>query len=63
MAYKVLNHLINGKVGFKYIELFIGKPDILNKFINLVKYSFKCFINNNRFNLLSDPVPLIGLCR
>ena len=44
MTYKALNYFINGKVGSRGIELPISKPEVLNKLINSIKYSFRYFI-------------------
>ena len=44
MTYKALDRFINSKVGSKYIELPIGKPNILSKLINSGKYSLRYYI-------------------
>ena len=38
MANEAFNRLINSEVRTKAVELPVGKPNVFNKLINLVKY-------------------------
>ena len=44
MAYKALDRLINSKVGTRYIELPISKPDVFRKLLNSIKRRSRYFI-------------------
>ena len=44
MAHKALNCLINCKVDSKVIKPSIGKPNMLSKLINSIKYRFRYYI-------------------